>query len=563
MAKERCLKKSFQESLEEIKKRMKEKRNKNLTEIGKRKSFITAPCQIITNTCQLLKNYQNNNKMLVLALENEKSKVREAQEIIVQLRKECYYLAYQLYALKGKLASQQTEETAQNEELCPSGIDSNSDNNSRDLPRQVPLQEAHLPSQGDSFEVEEQIPTTSHDRLEFDVNSDEDMSTGNILPSTVSTRRSLKKHFSLCQLNTLDGFGISSSSGQSFELERIACVDPLVNMHIPENVEQNACRWNTDQMNSSPRQNHPGSPLNTKEDTSEYKSEQTKSKNRITQGRKREEKRKANRRKKSKFEPTYRGSKSTNKKTVCTKKLNKSVTCNDAYNFNLGEGVHLTPFRQKMSNDTNTEESVNKCERSISESSSSEEDSDDLYLPSCKNTPDLPSKYDNTPITRPPSKRALKYTKEKELDDPKPTKATSILPETRQSPHFSLKDITNVSLVPEVRIRKMSLSPKINKEGPTASLPKRRCTVSVSYKEPTLASKLRRGDPFTDLCFLNSPIFKQKKDSRLSSKKKKKVMPANTLHPCTHVNKLPDSETWKWSWSLKSMNQFSWSKEHQ
>lgn len=140
MAKERCLKKSFQDSLEDIKKRMKEKRNKNLAEIGKRRSFIAAPCQIISkrflccpfisllsldlitdkffypllaNTSTLLKNYQDNNKMLVLALENEKSKVKEAQDIILQLRKECYYLTCQLYALKGKLTSQQTEEPAQ------------------------------------------------------------------------------------------------------------------------------------------------------------------------------------------------------------------------------------------------------------------------------------------------------------------------------------------------------------------------------------------------------------------------------------------------------------------
>ncbi|XP_055142160.1 shugoshin 1 isoform X5 [Symphalangus syndactylus] len=260
MAKERCLKKSFQDSLEDIKKRMKEKRNKNLAEIGKRRSFIAAPCQIITNTSTLLKNYQDNNKMLVLALENEKSKVREAQDIILQLRKECYYLTCQLYALKGKLTSQQTEETAQNQEISSSGMDPNSDDSSRnlfvkDLP-QIPLEESELPGKGESFQIE------------------------------------------------------------------------------------------------------------------------------------------------------------------------------------------------------------------------------------------------------------------------------GTLPETHQSPHLTLKDITNVSLYPVVKIRRLSLSPKKNKASPAVALPKRRCTASVNYKEPTLASKLRRGDPFTDLCFLNSPIFKQKKDLRHSKKRALEVSPA-------------------------------------
>ncbi|XP_012519227.1 PREDICTED: shugoshin-like 1 isoform X1 [Propithecus coquereli] len=518
MAKERCLKKSFQDSLEDIKKRMKEKRNKNLAEIGKRKSFIAAPCQIITNTSTLLKNYQDNNRMLVLALENEKSKVREAQDIILQLRKECYYLACQLYALKEKFTSQQT--AAQNQEICPSGMDSNSDDNSRDLCvknlLQVPLEDTDLPRQRESFQIKEQVSIIPQDTLGFDSDSGEAESTDNVLPRTVSLRRgSLKKHCnSPCQFDTLDDFETSHLAEQFFELEKIRFVDPLVNMHIPENIEQNVCQWNKDHINLSPMLIHPGRFTKTTEVILESKSEQTKNKHRAAQRRKREEKRKANRRRKSKSISKYKENKSKNKRTIniSKKKLNESVSSSDAYNFNLEEGVHLTPFRKQMSNDSDREE--NKSEVSIFESSSSGDDSDDLYLPSCKNIENLASGSDKRPVTRPRSKRALKYTDEEETEGSKPTKTpTSTPPETHQSPHFSLKDITNVPY-PAVKIRRLSLSPKKNKESPAASLPKRRCTASVNYKEPTLASKLRRGDPFTDLCFLNSPIFKQKKDSK-------------------------------------------------
>ncbi|XP_057593643.1 shugoshin 1 [Hippopotamus amphibius kiboko] len=527
MAKERCLKKSFQDSLEDIKKRMKEKRSKNLAEIGKRKSLIPAPCQIITNTSTLLRNYQDNNRMLVLALENEKSKVREAQDIILQLRKECYYLTCQLYALKEKLTSQQAEEPAQDREVCPSGMDSSSDSNSgdlfvKDLP-QVPLQDTDFPGQEESFQIAEPVPTISQDRMGFILDSGEDKSTDSVLPRTVSLRRrSLKKHIDdPCHFGALDDFGISHLSEQSLELERIRFADPPVNMHILENVEQNVCQWNKDQIYLSPRLIHPGQSTKTKADILVYKSEPSKSKHRGAQGRKREEKRKANKRKKPKSVSKYKGSKSENKKTVSQKKLGKSVTSSDAYNFNLEEGVHLTPFRQKTSNDSKREENSNESEVSICESSGSGDDSDDLYLPTCKYSQDLTSESDRSPITRPRSKRALKHRHEKETEGSEPTKAPpSALPETHQSPHFSLKDITNVSLYPVVKTRKPSLSPKKNVESPPVSLRKRRCTASVNYKEPTLASKLRRGDPFTDLYFLNSPIFKQKKDSRRSSKKK-------------------------------------------
>ncbi|XP_036999878.2 shugoshin 1 isoform X2 [Artibeus jamaicensis] len=525
MAKERNLKKSFQDSLEDIKKRMKEKRNKNLAEIGKRKSFIAPPCQIITNTSTLLKNYQDNNKMLVLALENEKSRVREAQDIILQLRKECYYLTYQLYALKEKLTSQQTEEPAQNHEVSSSGIDPNSDSagdfSAKELP-QAPLQEAHPLEQGESFQIEEQMPTIPQDRLGFDLDSGEDKSTDNILPRTVSLRRNLNKQFNnLCQINTLDNFEVSPMLEQSFGLETIRSVDALVNMHLSQNVEQNVCQWNKDQIYSSPKLIHPERSANVKEDILENKCEQTKNKHRDAQRRKREEKRKANSRRKAKFVSKYKGSKSKIKKPVSKTKLDDFITSNDAYNFNSEEGVHLTPFRQKMSNDSKTEKNSNIFEVSSCESSGSGDESDDLYLPNCKYSPSVSSDSCRSPVTRPRPKRALRSTDEKELDGSQATKTpTSALPETHQSPHCGLKDVTNVPLHPEVKTKKLSLSPRKSKESPAVSLPKRRCTVSVNYKEPTLASKLRRGDPFTDLCFLNSPVFKQKKDCRRSSKKK-------------------------------------------
>lgn len=244
------------------------------------------------------------------------------------------------------------------------------------------------------------------------MDSGEDKSADNILPRTVSLRRNLKKQFNnLCQINPLDNFEISPMSEQS-----------LVNMHLSQNVEQNVCQWNKDQINTSPKLIHPERSAKIKEDILENKSEQTKNKHRDAQRRKREEKRKANRRKKAKFVSKYTGSKSKMKKPVSKTKLDDFITSDDAYNFNSEEGVHLTPFRQKMSNDSKTEENSNVFEVSSCESSGSGDDSDDLYLPNCKYSPSLSSDSHRSPVTRPRPKRALRCEDKKELGGSQPTK---------------------------------------------------------------------------------------------------------------------------------------------
>lgn len=511
MAKERCLKKSFQDSLEEIKKQMKEKRKKTLAEVGRRKSFITAPCQISTSASALLKNYQDNNRMLVLALENEKNKLKEAQDTILQLRKQCCFLTYQL--LKEKLTPQQTAQLDQNQELDSIGVDSADDNNSGDLSgkdlMQIPQEEAHLSGKIESFQVEELVPTSPHNRLEFNLDANEARPIDNALPGTNNNQE---------EFNTLDNFETNHFSVQCPELERIRFLDPLVTRHITDKRRGKVCQWNTDQRSLSPMMVHPE--RSTKEREDAYESAHIKSKQRYVRRRKRNEKR-TNYRIKTKTKCISKN-KSANKKHISQEQLDGSDSCVDAYNFNMEESVHLTPFRQKITVSENKERN-SECEESSMCHSSSSDDSDDLYMPTYKSDQEHTSQA-SSPITRHRPKRGLKYTdEENEMEVSKPAETPSNeLPETHQSPHFRLKDITNESdlLQPVVHIKKPSLSPQKNEESPVVCLPKRRCTARVNYKEPTISSKLRRGDPFTDLCFLNSPIFKTKKDSRHCVKKK-------------------------------------------
>ncbi|NXT53073.1 SGO1 protein, partial [Pluvianellus socialis] len=77
----------------------------------------------------------------------------------------------------------------------------------------------------------------------------------------------------------------------------------------------------------------------------------------------------------------------------------------------------------------------------------------------------------------------------------------------------ALQDLTNTSMQPHTSLPK---SPQTSEENSAA--PSRRARATICYKEPSISSKLRRGDQFTDTQFLDSPIYKVKNKISFKSK---------------------------------------------
>ncbi|XP_063778273.1 shugoshin 1 isoform X2 [Pseudophryne corroboree] len=107
MAKERCLKKAFQDSLEDIKERMKEKRIRKLAKVATVKKGSSATAKILNNGTASVKSFQANNQALAQALEAEKSKCRQAQDLILHLKREHQRLMFEIFILRRKLNMQQ------------------------------------------------------------------------------------------------------------------------------------------------------------------------------------------------------------------------------------------------------------------------------------------------------------------------------------------------------------------------------------------------------------------------------------------------------------------------
>ncbi|NXE94815.1 SGO1 protein, partial [Menura novaehollandiae] len=586
--------KSFKDSLSDIKQRMREKRIQKWARLGKTTPFSTVKAKRATNNSNKIKIIQANNRDLALSLQEEKLKLREAEATILQLRKDYHILKAQMFDLQRNHRFQQEQGLVENQlsalkeiiskvsqnlldsvtllglakNLCSIDIKPNviklflvinyccSVNTTFGIFSREPLKCARedgpeLPSgteagggrnslsktyvESDSdISLTKIIPNEGQtsdfhlDNIESElenVSSSVKFGFGRVLPKSVSTRRRFSKMRNLDVLCTgvLDHSEAPDSVKELSEQNEIR-LEVSLEKCATENINAPICHLNESKVDSElvlRRKKSETAQFNLKRN-SHLKQPQCKRKE-ISQGRK-------EKRQKGKLEWPLTSQQGPGKqgKEASKEKLNFLGGISDAYDFHLEERVHLTPFRQnKVDNrDTGLDDEEDTAETNTIESSSTEDDSDDsLYEPYKSKSKKRPSSVDENPTSpihaRPRSKRCLAQREQKLCHEEETENNESSDEPMRQPSEPSrghLCDVTNTAAVLPSTGDAASVP---EGEGPQSPKRKRRsCSVPVNYKEPSIAGKLRRGDPFTDTKFLRSPIFKLKKDPRQHSVKK-------------------------------------------
>ncbi|NWI05659.1 SGO1 protein, partial [Tichodroma muraria] len=579
--------KSFKDSLSDIKLRMREKRTQKWSRLGKTTQFSTVKAKRATNNSNKMKILQANNRDLALSLQEQKLKLREAEATILQLRKDYHILKTQMFDLQRNHRFQQQQGHVENrlstlneiiskvsqnlldsvtllgpaKDLCsivmvintafgifsrgplkcvledgpvlPSGMEAGGDKNSAskicvESDSDISFTKI-IPSKGQ--------PSGFHLNAEPElenISSSVNVGFGSVLPKSVSTRR----HFS--KMRNLD----------------VICTSVLDQLEAPDSIkelsEQNEIRLEeslekcaTENINATIPHLNESKELALRQKNSEKQFklkcnsdlQQRECKSRENPQRRKEKCQKG----KLKWPLTSQQRPGKLGKEASKENINFLGGISDAYDFHLEESVHLTPFRQNKVNnsDTEVEDEEDSAETNTIESSSTAGDSDDsLYEPYNSKSKKRRSSVDENPTSpihpRPRSKRCLaqceqKLCHEEETENNKSSGKSIRQPSVPSRGH--LCDVTNTAAV-----LPSTGDAEIVPEGEGLQSPKRKrrsCIINVNYKEPSITGKLRRGDPFTDTKFLCSPVFKLKKDTKRRSHRKNSMKNCNKkLNSC-------------------------------
>ncbi|XP_021393791.2 shugoshin 1 [Lonchura striata] len=589
--------KSFKDSLSDIKQRMKEKRIQKWSRLGKTTKFSTVKAKRATNNSNKIKIIQANNRDLALSLQEHKLKLREAEDTILQLRKDYHILKAQMFDLQRNHRFQQEQGHVENQLSALNEIISKVSQNLQDSimllgPAKnlcsIGLNQRVLSSgPGNSCSVtgpthpvgplkcvledgpvlpnEMEARGDRNSLSKICVESDSDISFTNIIPSEgqpsdfhlKNTEPELENVSSSIKFGFGNGLPKSVSTRRRFLTMRnpdVICTDVLDHLELPDSVEElseqkeirleeSLEKCATGNVNAAiPHLNESkvNSELVLRQKTSETAKfklkcnsdlKQLKCKSRENPQRKKEK------RQKGKLEWPLTSQQRQGKlgKESSKEKQNFLGGISDAYDFHFEESVHLTPFRQNKTGDSDTEVEgeEDSAETNTIESSSTGGDSDDsLYEPYKSKSKKRQSSVDESPTSpihpRPRSKRCLAQREQKlsheEETENKSSRKSIKQPSDRSRGH--LCDVTNrAAVLPSTGDAEIVPEGEGLLQSPKRK--RRSCTVTVNYKEPSIVGKLRRGDPFTDTKFLCSPIFKMKKDAKRHSHKKDSMKISN------------------------------------
>ncbi|NXD80859.1 SGO1 protein, partial [Halcyon senegalensis] len=577
-----CLKKTFKDSLDDIKERMKDKRNQIWIRSVKNNQTSTVKCKVPTNSSKQMKSIQANNRALAQALQEEKLKLKDAQATILLLSKEYHDLKVQMFELQRNLRFQEEQglenrlsalndiisKVFQNlldsvdllgpvKDLCslcvvtnatfvifsrgslqcadralPSGMEANGDREElahfvadmcKESDNAISLIKI-VPDKG-------QTPSFHLDNIGSElknVSSRGKDGFGNVLPKSVSTRHrnsKMQNRNGLCT-GVLDHSEAPHSTEELSEKGEDRLEESLEECTV-ENINSDILQLNKVVSETVLRQRDSETAQFNLNNNSDLKQHECKSRE---DSQVRKEKRQKGKvewpKNTSRQRPKQRQHKEASKD-----KLDFLGGSSDAYDFNFEERVHVTPFRQNKVNDTDTgvDNKGDLSETNTIELSDTEDSDDSLYEPyksKSKKRKSSADRKDTSPVhARPRSKRCLAQ-REQKLHSGEETESNKSSDKSIGQPEPSrhLCDVTNTTL-----LLPSTGNATIVPEGeePRSLKRKRSCTLTVSYKEPSIAMKLRRGDPFTDTNFLSSPIFKHKKGAKHHSLKKKSLSKYN------------------------------------
>ncbi|XP_016150317.1 shugoshin 1 [Sinocyclocheilus grahami] len=523
MVRERVVqKKSFQQSLDDIKDKMKEKRNKRLANavtlaasrgLSKLKNRNTATVKPF-----VLKSVQVNNKALAVALQTEREKVRQAQGVILQLKKERQALIFHLLMLKRTLKDRGPGESAQlNEDQAGQKTGPNCEFNLEisELPAvqhstpEPPQRTARQPKKKPT----QAAPRPKHERGRKPDRAPLKKPWENPKPRARSKSRDRCQSRTRAALPPADHLNSSLGGNDTFDFDCEEAIHLTPFRAGTKAVEKPSpdAPDKEDKVLPSPVAMESNNCLS--EDEHDADDSPYVPKRRSKRARSPPPRRARSKRRSVQEARENRGKENTSQKQdhVEIQHREKSRPETEEIGLHLsddlGPGLLLphSPVCVPPENPSQSEPSQEICQAPPSAVSV------ESPIPI---TPggEVELMMIDCPIFEFPKRPSNSSNQENKmaLVNKGRRKGEMVV---RSFLGLGLSDVTNLS--PAAYQKPMSAQ-----NTPQSSTRKRRCMSTVNYKEPSINSKLRRGDQFTDTRFLRSPIFKQKPTSRRSSLKK-------------------------------------------